>query len=71
MLQYNKIDASEGIDIIKLNKSNETMIFHYWYFKDTGYQFEPCFWNNRHDISMMAYELRNIALVSYTNGFHF
>ena len=36
MLQYERIDVSEGIDIIKLDKSKECMMCHYWYFKDIG-----------------------------------
>ena len=40
------------------------MICHYWYFKDIGYKFEPYVCNKCHDISMIAYELENIAIVS-------
>ena len=41
MLQYERIYVSEGNDINKSNKSKECMIFHYWYFKDICYKFEP------------------------------
>ena len=41
MLQYERTDVSEGIDINKSNKSNECMISHYWYFKDIGFKFQP------------------------------
>ena len=35
MLQYDRIDISEGIDINKSNdKSKECDICHYWYFLD-------------------------------------
>ena len=64
MLQYEKIDASEGIDINKSNKSKEYMISHYQYFKDIGYKFEPHVCNKCHDISMIAYELKNIAILN-------
>ena len=64
MLQYEKIDASEGIDINKSNKSKEYMISHYWYFKDIGYKFEPHVCNKCHAISMIAYELKNIAILN-------
>ena len=64
MLHYNKIDVSEGIDINKLNKSKECMICHYWYFKDIGYKYKPCVCNGCRDISMMAYELENIAILN-------
>ena len=63
-LQYEKIDVSEGIDVNKSNKSKECMIFHYWYFKDIGYKFEPYVCNGCHDISMMAYQLENIAILN-------
>ena len=35
MLEYDRIDISEGIDTEKTNKSKECKICHYWYFKDT------------------------------------
>ena len=41
MLQYDRIDVSEGIDINKTNKSKECMLYRYWHFKDVGYKFQP------------------------------
>ena len=41
MLQYERIDISEGIDIHKLNASKECMICHYWYLKDVRFKFKP------------------------------
>ena len=32
MLYYDRIDASEGIDINKINASKKGHICHYWYF---------------------------------------
>ena len=61
IFHYNRVYVSEGIDINKSNKLKEYMIYHYWYFKDTGYIYEPEIWNGCHDISMMAYELENTA----------
>ena len=34
MLEYNRIDISEGIDISKTNASKECHICHYWCFLD-------------------------------------
>ena len=56
MLQYEKIDISEGIDINKSHKSKECMICHYWYFKDIGYKHESYACNQCHDLSMMVYD---------------
>ena len=54
MLQYNRIDVSEGIDINKTNKSKECMLCRYWYFKDLGYKFQPFVCNGCHAVSMMV-----------------
>ena len=60
MLQYQRIDVSEGIDVNKSNKSKERMICHNWYFEDIGFKFEPHVCNKCHDVSM-SYELENIV----------
>ena len=64
MLQYKRIDISEAIDLNKSDKSKECMICHYWYFKDIGYKYEPYACNGCHDLSVMAYELKNIAILN-------
>ena len=58
MLQYEKIDVSEGIDINKTDASKEFMLCHYWYFKDVGYKFLLQVCNKCHDVFMTAYELK-------------
>ena len=64
MLQYERIDVSERIDINKSNKSKKCSICHYWYFKDIGYKFEPYICNGCHDISMMAYDLDDFIILN-------
>ena len=36
MLEYERIDISEGIDVNKTNLWKECDICHYWCFKDIG-----------------------------------
>ena len=36
MIEYERIDISEGIDVNKTNLSKECDICHYWYLKDIG-----------------------------------
>ena len=55
MLQYEKIDISEGIDTNKTRASKECMLCHYWYFKDVGFKFEPHVCNKCHDVLVTAY----------------
>ena len=64
MLQYERINVSEGIDIDKSNKSKETMLCHYWYFKDIGFKFQPYACNRCHDLSMMIYDLDDFMVLN-------
>ena len=64
ILQYEKFDVSEGIDINKTSTSKECMLCHYWYFKNVSYKSEPHVCNKFHDILMTAYELKNIAILT-------
>ena len=41
MLEYDKIDIFEGIDVNKTNKSKECMLCHYWYFLDKNFSYRP------------------------------
>ena len=64
MVQYEKIDVSEGIDVNKTSVSKEYMLCHYGYFKDVGFKFQPHVCNKCHDILMTAYKLKNIAILN-------
>ena len=64
MLQYRKIDVSEGIDVNKTSASEECELCHYWFYKDVGSKFEECVCNRCHDLLMMAHSLKNIAMLS-------
>ena len=64
MKQYEKIDASEGIDINKTSTSKKCVLYHYWFFKDVGFKFEEHICNRYHDLLTMAYSLKNVAILS-------
>ena len=64
MLQYQKIDVSEGINVNKTSASKECEFCHYWFFKDFGFKFEEHVCNRCHDLLTMAYSLKNIAILS-------
>ena len=63
MLPYDRIDVTDGIDINKTSES-KCMRCHYWYFKDVGYKFQPCVCNGCHAVSMVACELKHIAILN-------
>ena len=64
MLQYEKIDASEGIDVNKTSASKECKLCHYWFFKDVGFKFDKHVCNRCHDLLTMPYYLKDIAILS-------
>ena len=63
MLQYKRIDVSEGIDVNKTSSSKECMLCHYWFFKDIGFKFEEHICNGCHDLLTIAYGLGNITIL--------
>ena len=67
MLEYNRIDISEGIDVNKTNLSKECDICHYWYFKDIGFKYEPYLCNGCHDLMQKAMSFNNVAII-YVKG---
>ena len=64
MLQYEKINVSEGIDVNKTSVSKECELCHYWFFKDIGFKFEEHVCNGCNDLLTMAYSLKSIAILS-------
>ena len=64
MLQYERIDISEGIDLNKSNKSIKCMICNYWYFKDIGFKHEPYACNKCHDFLITVFDLNNFIILN-------
>ena len=64
MLEYDRIDISEGIDMNKANASKECDICHYWYFKDIVFKYEPYLCNGYYDLMQKAMNLNNVYIVS-------
>ena len=67
MLEYERIDISEGTDVNKTNSSKEFDICHYWCFKDVVFKYEPYLCNGCHDLMRKAMSFNNIAIV-YVKG---
>ena len=64
MLEYDRIDISEGIDINKTSTSKERDICHYWYFLDENFSYEPHLCNGCHDLMQKAMNFNDVAIVS-------
>ena len=67
MLEYDRIDISEGIDENITSALKECDICHYWYFKGIGFKYEPYLCNGCDDLMQRAMSFNDIAIV-YVKG---
>ena len=67
MLEYDRIDISEGVDVNKTILSKECELCHYWFFKDVGFKYEKYLCNGCHDLIQKVMNFNNIAIV-YVKG---
>ena len=63
MLEYDRIDISEGIDINKTNLSKECMLCHYWYFLNKNFSYGPYLCDGWYNIVWKSISFKNIAIV--------
>ena len=68
MLECDRIDISEAIDVNKTNVSKECDICHYWYFKDIGIKYEPYLCNSCLDLMQKAINFNDVAIISSIKG---
>ena len=67
MLEYEKNDVSEEIDINKSGKSKEFNLCHYWYFLSKNFTYEPYLCNGCHDLMQKTVSFNSVVVVS-VNG---
>ena len=63
MLEYDKIDILEGIDINKTNESKEYMLCHYWYFLNKSFSYGAYLCDGCYNIVQKSISFKNIAIV--------
>ena len=62
ILEYDKIDISEGIDVNKTNKSKECMLCHYWYFLDKNFSYGPYLCDGCYNFSQKSRDFKILLL---------
>ena len=63
MLEYDRINVSEGIDVNKTDKSKQCMLCHYWYFLDKSFSYGPYLCDGCYNIMQKSIDFKNIAVV--------
>ena len=71
MLEYDRIDISEGIGINKTNASKQCDICQYWYFLDQNFKYEPYLCNGCLDLMQKAMNFKDVAIVGSYYRIHF
>ena len=67
MLEYDRIDILEGIDVNKTSVSKGCDICHFWCFKDIGFRYEPYLFNGCYDLMQKAMSFNDVAII-YVKG---
>ena len=67
MLEYDRTDISEGVDVNKTNLLKECELCHYLYFKNIGFKYEKYLCNCCHDLMQKAMSFNNVAII-YVKG---
>ena len=63
MLEYGRIDVSEGIDVNKTNKLKECRLCHYWYFLEKNFSYGPYLCDGCYNIIQKSNDFKNTAIV--------
>ena len=63
MLEYDRIDILERIDVNKTNKSKECMLCDYWYFLNKNFSYGPYLCDGCYYIMQKSNDFKNIAIV--------
>ena len=63
MLEYDRIDISEGIDIKKCDEtSRECSLCKFYYFLNKNFNYQMYLCDRCHDMSMKANSMQNLAI---------
>ena len=64
MLEYDRIDLSEGIDIKRCNEtSKECSLCKFYYFVNKNFNYQMYLCDGCHDMSMKANSMQNLAII--------
>ena len=63
MLEYERIDISDGIDVDMSDKSRKGMVCHYWYFLDKNFSYGPYLCDGCYNIVQKFINLKILPLL--------
>ena len=71
MLEFDRIDISEGIHINKCEETSKKYILcKFYYFLDKNFNYGPFLCNGCYDMSLKAVSMQNLTIINH-NGNHY
>ena len=67
MLEYDRINISEGTDVDKTNKSKECMFCHYYYFLNKNFSYGSYLCDGCYNMTQKSIDFKDIDIV-YVKG---
>ena len=64
MIEFDKIDLDEGIDLNKTSNARESWLCKFWYILDKNFNYQK-YCDGCHDMSMKTISINNLAIVYY------
>ena len=64
MLYSDRIEVSEGIDVIRTSKSKECDIYDFWYLLNKGLKFLSYIWNGCYYLLIISMDVSDIAILN-------
>ena len=71
MLEYDRIDIAEGIDIKKCKeKTRECISCKFYYFLDKNFNYGPYLCNGCYDMSLKAISMKKLAIINHNGNYY-
>ena len=71
MLEYDRIDISEGIDINKFEEtSRKCSLCKFYYFLDKNFKYGPYVCDGCYDMSMKAVSMHNLTIINHNGNYY-
>ena len=71
MLEYDRIDISESIDINKCEEtSRECSLCKLYYFIDKNFKYGPYLCDGCYDMSMKAASMQNLTIINHNGNYY-
>ena len=71
MLEYDRNDISEGIDINKCEEtSRKCGLCKFYYFLDKNFKYRPYLCDGCYDVSMKAVSIQNLTIINHNGNYY-